>query len=58
MSRRGLRKDHLPSLVRPVIALVTDPYKGARPDVGVTDDAAAIALFTQTSDGNASLKYK
>ena len=46
-----------PALVRSVVALVADPDQSAGTNVGVADDASAVALFTQASDGHASLKY-
>ena len=42
-------------LVASVVAFITDPDEGAGPDVGVADDAAAVALLAQPADGHAGL---
>eukprot|EP00446_Apocalathium_sp_SHHI-4_P029552 CAMPEP_0177223722 /NCGR_PEP_ID=MMETSP0367-20130122/38634_1 /TAXON_ID=447022 ORGANISM="Scrippsiella hangoei-like, Strain SHHI-4" /NCGR_SAMPLE_ID=MMETSP0367 /ASSEMBLY_ACC=CAM_ASM_000362 /LENGTH=168 /DNA_ID=CAMNT_0018673707 /DNA_START=206 /DNA_END=709 /DNA_ORIENTATION=- len=47
--------DHAAPLVAAVVAFVADPRKGAGPDVRVADDALAIALLAETTDGDAGL---
>ena len=46
---------HSPALVRAIVALIAYPDEGARADVRVADDAAAVALLAQPPDGHARL---
>lgn len=42
---------HATSLIGTVIALVAYSNQGARPHVGIADDAFAVAFFAQSTDG-------
>ena len=46
---------NLTNLVTSVVALVTDSDEGAWTNVGIADDAAAVALLTETPDGDTGL---
>ena len=51
----GVRCRPVAHLIASVVALVTDADEGGRSDVGIADDATAVALLAESADGHAGL---